>query len=168
MTIPYCLGIYASSTLDFFDLDAGESAVAGGRSAQAIIVVHQDFVVVAPASVRLGLTPGRDFAVRPVPLAVTLRRRTGAHAFPQLHLGDDGARGGGDLYAVAGFQAEVLAIDRVDIDDVVPGLVPHVDLLDLLEPGGFLAAAFAVGARLGVEEGEGFPLHRLKIAPQPR
>src|SRR3989339_412072 len=134
MPIPYCLGIYASTALDFFDLDAGKAAVACGRAAQAVVIVHQDLVVVATAGLGLGVVPGRHAAVCPVALAVTLRRRAGAHAFPQLHLGDDGARGGGDLYAVAGFQAEFLSVDRVDLDDVVPRLVAHIDLLELMVP----------------------------------
>src|SRR3970040_2417930 len=64
------------------DPDADETAIAGRRTTQSVVVVHEDLVVVAAARCRFRVIARGDAPVGPVSLAVALRDRARSHAFP--------------------------------------------------------------------------------------
>src|SRR3990172_7686738 len=110
MTIPslaiFILLQHRVAKSGFLNLDARESAVAGCRSAQPIVVVDQNLIVVAAPGRGLRIILRGNTAVSPVSLAVALGDRAGTHAFPEPELGDDRASHGRDPDGIAGFEFE--------------------------------------------------------------
>jgi len=62
--------------LNLLNFHAGKTSIAGRGAAQTIIIIHQQFVVIAAAGLRLGIILSCSTTVGPVPLPVTFGHRT--------------------------------------------------------------------------------------------